>query len=223
MSKLSRGEKGENKVIELLNKEKGYFHLINNLTLQLEGGLTHQIDHLFINEKGVFVIESKSIYGDIKGDLTDSIWVKVVNGKRMTMANPIIQNKSHVRIIKKLLGKDIDIISIVVFTLNNAPYFPDENVINLNDLPLFIESYPEKMKLTNKQIDMINNYLLKKESDASMEEHLANIKTIKKERNDKQKEMRIAIEQRICPRCGNKITIKGDLYRCNKCDFHFHL
>ena len=223
MSKLSRGEKGENKVSEILLKQKGHFHVINNLTLQLEGGLTHQIDHIFINEKGVFVIESKSIYGDIHGDLNDTIWVKMVNHKRLTMANPIMQNKSHVRIIRKLIGNQIDIISLVVFTLNNAPYFPDENVINMKDLSLFIESYPERMRLTNEQIDMINNYLLRKESDASMDQHLENIKQIKKERIDKHKEMRIAIEQRICPRCGNKIVTKGDVFRCSKCDFHFHL
>ena len=223
MSKLTRGEKGENKVSEILSKQKGYFHLINNLTLQLEGGLTHQIDHLFMNEKGVFVIESKSIYGNIYPNINDTIWVKVINGKKMTMPNPIIQNKSHVRIIRKLLGKDIELISLVVFTLNNAPYMPDENVINLEDLSLFIESYPGNMHLTHEQIDMINNYLLRKESDASMDEHLKNIKAIKKERNEKQKEMTIAIERGVCPRCGNKIITKGDIFRCSKCDFSFHL
>ena len=188
MSKKSRGDKGEEKVIALLNKEKSYFKLINNLTLEGENGMTHQIDHVFINENGVFVLESKSLYGEIIGTLNDTVWIKIIRGKRINIYNPILQNKSHVRIVKKLLGNKVDIISAVIFTLNNAPYFPDENVINLNDLSLFVNEYPYKRKISKNEIDNINNYLLHKESDSSMEDHLSNIQKIKKERNEQHKE-----------------------------------
>ena len=224
MSKKSRGDKGEEKVIALLNKEKSYFKLINNLTLEGENGMTHQIDHVFINENGVFVLESKSLYGEIIGTLNDTVWIKIIRGKRINIHNPILQNKSHVRIVRKLLGNNVDIISAVVFTLNNAPYFPDENVINLNDLSLFVNEYPYKRKISKNEIDNINNYLLHKESDSSMEDHLSNIQKIKKERNEQHKEVRFAIENRKCPRCGSLVKeTKKNHFACIKCSFNFHL
>lgn len=223
MSKKSRGDKGEQKVIALLEKEKGYFKLINNLTLEDDRGLTHQIDHIFINENGVFVFESKSLYGEIYGDNSDTVWVKIVRGQKINIHNPLIQNKSHVKIVRKLLGNKVDIISAVIFTLNNAPYFPNENVINLSDLSLFINEYPYKRKMKREEIDAINNYLLHKESDSSMEEHLSNIKKIKDERHQQHKEMSFAIEHRKCPRCGAPIKEKNNFFKCSKCDFRFHL
>ena len=223
MSKKSRGDKGEQKVIALLEKEKGYFKLINNLTLEDDRGLTHQIDHIFINENGVFVFESKSLYGEIYGDNSDTVWIKIVRGQKINIHNPLIQNKSHVKIVRKLLGNKVDIISAVIFTLNNAPYFPNENVINLSDLSLFINEYPYKRKMKREEIDAINNYLLHKESDSSMEEHLSNIKKIKDERHQQHKEMSFAIEHRKCPRCGAPIKEKNNIFKCSKCDFRFHL
>ena len=224
MSKQTRGNLGEEKVISTLAKMKGFFRLINNLTLEKEKGSTHQIDHIFINEKGVFVIESKSLYGEIHGDNKDTVWVKIERKKKVIIHNPIIQNNSHVRIIKSYLGNDIEVISVVVFTLNNAPYYPSENVINLNDLPLFLSEYPCKRSLNEKQIDMIYNYLLRKESDASMEEHLDNIKAIKEKRRVIQQDITYALENRKCPKCKNKIKeSKPNYFICEKCGFHFHL
>lgn len=224
MSKITRGEKGEEKVINVLSKMKCFFRLINNLTLEKEKDNTHQIDHIFICEKGVFVIESKSLYGEITGDNKDTVWVKYVNKKKVIIHNPIIQNKSHVRIIKSYLGNDIEIISVVVFVLDNAPYIPNENVINLKDLPIFINEYPNKKKLTQTQIEKIYQYLLAKESDASMEDHLSNIEKIKANRKVRQEEITFALENRKCPRCKNKIKeVKNNYFKCEKCDFNFHL
>lgn len=224
MSKKSRGDIGEQKVIALLEKEKGYFKLINNLTLEGENGITHQIDHIFINENGIFVLESKSLYGEIIGNNTDTVWIKIVRGQKINIHNPILQNKSHVKIVKKLLGPKVDVISAVIFTLNNAPYFPNDNVINLNDLSMFVNEYPYKRKMSEKEIDTINNYLLYKESDTSMEKHLDNIKKIKRERNERHNEIRYALENRKCPRCGGDLKeLKNNSFVCTKCDFHFHL
>ena len=224
MSKKSRGDKGEQRVIALLEKENGYFKLVNNLTLEGENGMTHQIDHIFINKYGVFVLESKSLYGDIIGSLNDTVWVKVVRGKRINIHNPILQNKSHVRIIKKLLGSGVDVISAIIFTLDNAPYFPNENVINISDLSLFVNEYPYKRIMKEEEIDAIYRFLLYKESDSSMEDHLANIQKIKQERNSHHKEVSFALENRRCPRCGGAIKeLRNNTFACSKCDFRFHL
>ena len=103
MSKQTRGDLGEQKVITLLNGIGEYARIINNLTLDGKSGITHQIDHIYISQRGIFVIESKSYYGKISGDNNDSIWIKEVKNKKERMPNPITQNKSHVRIVKKIL------------------------------------------------------------------------------------------------------------------------
>lgn len=224
MSKQSRGDKGEQKVISVLNEQKEYAKVINNLTLDGQSGMTHQIDHIYICDRGVFVIESKSYYGKINVNLNDSIWIKEVKNKRERMPNPITQNKSHVRIVKRTLNKDYPIVSVVVFTLNNAPYFPNENVINLDDLSLFLQEYPLPKVLNKQEIDNIESVLLKHESYTNMDDHLNNIKAIKKQRIESHKEIAYALENRKCPRCQSPIIEKkNNLFSCTKCDFYFHL
>lgn len=223
MSKKRNGEIGERKVRDYLDKLEGYHQLINNLTLEDENGFTHQIDHIFINHSGVFVIESKAYFGEISGEEKDSILFKKVNDKVERISNPIKQNRSHVKIVKKTLKNKINPISVVVFSNNNAPYFPNENVINLDDLSLFISSFPTGTNLSKEDIDLINDILLKSESDKSMQEHLDNIKLIKRNRESSQSEIAFALETRICPRCRKKIIEDKDNYfRCSKCDFKFH-
>ena len=224
MSKQSRGDLGEQKVITLLNSMSEYAHIINNLTLDGSSGITHQIDHIYISSKGIFVIESKSYYGKINGNINDSIWIKEVKNKKERMPNPITQNKSHVRIVKKTLKNDLPIISVVVFTLNNAPYFPNENVINLDDLEMFLKEYSVDRTLSKLEIDSTYNYLLSKESYSNMNDHLQTIKKIKKARAESHKEIAYALENRKCPRCQSPIKEEANNhFICPKCGFHFHL
>ena len=70
-------------------------------------------------------------------------------------------NKSHFYIVSRLLKKEVDVIPVVVFVRNNAPYMDDENVINLEDLLLFISEYPYKKLLSNKDMKDIYNLLKK--------------------------------------------------------------
>ena len=136
MSKFSRGEKGENIVAERLAKVNMPHYLINNLMLEDVRGGTHQIDHIFISHKGIFVIETKNYYGEISDNANDSIWLRRVNDRVERIANPMIQNSSHIRVIKEILKQDFEFISLVVFVKNNAPYMPDDNVINFSDLEI---------------------------------------------------------------------------------------
>ena len=223
MSKKTRGDKGEQKVIEVLQKEPKPFFLINNITFIDKNNLTHQIDHIFINTKGIYVIESKSLYGEIKWDPNDTIWTKTVRGKTININNPILQNRSHLKIVEQLLGNHLNIVPVVVFTLNNAPYLPNDNVINLNDLSMFVNEYPYVSEMPIDLMEKIYNFLLMREYDGSIEEHLKNIEKIKKQRRNNQDEIIKALETRRCPKCQNLIfEEKENYFRCTKCDFHFH-
>ena len=76
MSKLSRGQKGEEIVSDILNSIKEYHHLLNNVTFKNKRSeMTHQIDHILIHPHGVFVIETKNYYGEIIYDEVYKDWV----------------------------------------------------------------------------------------------------------------------------------------------------
>ena len=223
MSKQTRGDAGESKVEKVLDSLPIYHQLINNLMLVSTSNVSHQIDHIFICEKGVFVIETKNYFGKISGDPRDSIWTKEIKGKKIVVSNPLTQNKSHVRIVKATLKENVDIIPATVFVKNNAPYMGDENVINLDDVPLFIAEYPCKNPISRAKIDYFANILLHSESDISLGEHLKNIKEIKTNRKKEQDEMRYAIENRLCPKCHKPMEIKNQYLKCTGCSYKFKI
>ena len=223
MSTVSRGNKGEEKVSSTLKKLKVDHHVFNNVSfINEKSEMTHQIDHILVHPHGVFVIETKNYYGEIIADTGEGYWVKIIKGKKEIIHNPLRQNKSHVRIVKKLL-KDVDVISLVVFVKNNAPYMGDENVINLKDLLLFIDSYPYKNILNKEEIKDICMIIRENKAKITKTQHLENISYLKQIRKENQAEIKYAIENQKCPRCGSSILQKDYAFKCSKCDFKFKL
>lgn len=224
MSTVTRGDKGEALVIKELNKIKIKHYLFNNFTsINSKTNSSIQIDHILVHPHGIFVIETKNYYGTIIPPKDGGLWYKVINDEKIVIANPLAQNKSHCYFINNLLAKKYDVISVVVYTKNNAPYLDDENTINLDDVLLFIDSYPYKTLIRDDELDRIAIYLKENIVEISSKEHIKNVKEIKKKKDEKREEMRMAIEKRICPKCGAKIITKGYTYKCSKCSFHFSL
>ena len=223
MSTVSRGNKGEEKVSSTLKKIKKEHYVFNNVSFVNEKSeMTHQIDHILVHPHGVFVIETKNYYGEIIADTGEGYWVKIIKGKKEIIHNPLRQNKSHVRIVKKLL-KDVDVISLVVFVKNNAPYMGDENVINLKDLLLFIDSYPYEKSLNKEEIKQICRIIRENKVKVTKKEHLENISYLKQIRKENQAEIEYAIENQKCPRCGSSILQNEYTFKCSNCDFKFKL
>ena len=224
MSKVSRGDKGEKLVSSLLEEIKEYKYILNDVTfLNKKSEMTHQIDHILIHPHGVFVIETKNYYGKISTVKDETFWIKEVNGEKVTISNPLKQNKSHAITIWKILHGEYNVIPVVVFVQNNAPYLGDENVINLDDLLLFIESYPYDHKYQKKTIDKIYKAIHRKISKVSKEEHIENISYLKQIKKEIKNEIAYAVENNLCPRCGSKMLSKGYSYCCSKCNFNFKL
>ena len=64
----SKGERGENYVAKILGDTIiGEQYVINDLLFQNEKGQSCQIDHVFINKFGIWVIETKNYAGTIYG------------------------------------------------------------------------------------------------------------------------------------------------------------
>ena len=92
------------------------FHLLNHITLKVEGGST-QIDHILVSRFGVFVIETKDYTGWIFANAKQSNWTQVIFHRKFKFQNPIHQNYRHVRAVQDLLDflPPSSVKSIVVF------------------------------------------------------------------------------------------------------------
>ena len=224
MSKQSRGDKGEKLVSSLLEGINEYKYVLNDVTfLNKKSEMTHQIDHILIHPHGVFVIETKNYYGNISTVPGETFWIKEVNGEKIKISNPLKQNESHAITMWRILKGEYNVIPVVVFVQNNAPYLGDENVINLDDLLLFIESYPYEHKYQKKTIDKIYKTIHRKISKVTKEEHIENISYLKQIKKEIKDEIAYAVENNLCPRCGSKMLSKGFAYCCSKCNFNFKL
>ena len=96
MSKVSRGQKGEEIVALTLNNIKCKHYVLNNVTfINNKSDMSHQIDHILIHPHGVFVIETKNYYGHIIVEPKANRWIRSIKGLMKQIPNPLLQNKSH--------------------------------------------------------------------------------------------------------------------------------
>lgn len=93
-----------------------------NLYIPKPDGQTTEIDILMISRSGIFVYESKNYSGWIFGDERRRYWYQTLYAGRGRSAhkepfyNPVMQNAGHIRHLKKILGQDIPIMSVIVFS-----------------------------------------------------------------------------------------------------------
>ena len=111
-----RGEKIVAKQLATL-KKKDYI-ILNDLMIPSSNGRTSQIDHVVVSTKGIFVIETKNHAGRISGSENAQYWQQHLSNQSRGFYNPLLQNRSHLRAIRKLMPKlDARLFSsIVVFT-----------------------------------------------------------------------------------------------------------
>lgn len=112
-----RGEKGEERVSASINRCVSELHyLLNDLILKKNGG-SHQIDHVLLTRKGIFVIETKNYSGMVYGHEEENKWCQVLSyGKvKNYFYNQIKQNMTHVSIVKNVLNLRESVFSLVIF------------------------------------------------------------------------------------------------------------
>lgn len=99
-----RGERKVNKVLKKLQKQ-GHGKNIKNLTLLDKDGLSSQIDHLFVNRSGIFVVETKNYSGEISGGENDPKWIQRTGKKEYAINNFARQNLNHIKVLRSLLSE----------------------------------------------------------------------------------------------------------------------
>ncbi|MDE6227738.1 MAG: NERD domain-containing protein [Muribaculaceae bacterium] len=131
-----KGKQGEKQVAKVIAKlKKRDFICFNDVLLPSSGWkntsgdkdycerdayavATSQIDHILVSTRGIFVIETKSHIGKITGSEQAQYWEQRLSGQSRSFYNPLLQNASHVKVLKKLLPfvPDEAFVSVIVFT-----------------------------------------------------------------------------------------------------------
>lgn len=143
---IPKDEYFEKECFEILSKVYGCGLkkiLVDILIPNLKGHTT-QLDVVFINRNGIYVIESKNFSCYLEGNNTDDKWVrKEFNGKTNKTDNPVIQNTNHIKCLSSLFPSypDSYFKNIVVFAntckltyVNNTDLPYETEVVNYSNL-----------------------------------------------------------------------------------------
>lgn len=208
------GEFGENSVKSIIGETvEDEKYVINNLIIK-NNESTSQIDHIVINPRGIFVIETKNYSGKIYGTPNQREWTQILahGNVRNKIYNPIKQNATHVYNVRKILGFQ-PIRSLIVFTQNNTEHVDANDVIPISALRKTLNC--GQPVLTAEQMKTAYNALLSKKISVTNNEHVKNVK-----------EQQFKLACGYCPRCGSKLVVRngkyGEFWGCSnypKCKF----
>lgn len=185
---LNKGRYGEYLLYLKLNYlEKLGTKFIFNSYIPKENGKTTEIDLIMICSKGIFVFENKNYSGWVFGNENQKYWTQIIYSYKGKFFNPIIQNKLHIKHLKRIIENKFPIFNIVVFSDNCTlkdvtKKFHNGKVINLFDISNFIANYydnnPAEL-LQQKDIDDIYDklYPYSQISSKIKIEHTKNLKT----------------------------------------------
>ncbi len=208
-----KGKAGEYKVSHVLGGNiDGVQYVINDLLFRDKTGHSCQIDHIFINRHGIWVIETKNYAGMIYGDENRREWLQVLAyGKRKNkFYNPIKQNATHIFHLRGQLGIKYGFHNIVVFSNEaNLSHVTAKNIYTFRNIGR-IRNTETDIVLSS---DEIKSYyekllLLQQQNEVTLTEHVDDIRKRKAD-----------IALGICPRCGKQLVVRqgknGKFYGCS--------
>lgn len=191
-----KGQYGEYLTYVALKNLSGKRRFLFNLYIPAWGKGTTEIDVLLIHESGLYIFESKNYSGWIFGTEDQRKWTQCLsNGKKVQKIhfyNPIMQNETHMKWLKKCLKRfgDIPIYSYIVFgdkcKLKDIKLTTNKHtVINRYNVGYNVAAKANAVSrvMTDETIDNIYNELCKyaMASDSTKAEHNKYIKNTYKQ------------------------------------------
>jgi hypothetical protein len=190
--KYDKGKYGEYLIYERLKRfEANGGKFLFNLYIPKPNNGTTEIDLILICPKGLLVFESKNYGGWIFGNEANKDWTQTFpkgrgRSHKERFYNPIRQNATHLKHLKRLIGENFPVRSIIVFsdecTLKDVTV-RSSNVIVVNRynvLSAVTQIYDQTQDdvLTPSEIDDLYGRLhpYTQVSFEKVEEHISNIK-----------------------------------------------
>jgi hypothetical protein len=206
----SKGQVGEKKMALRLKRLPKEYVVLNNVIIS-PFGLPTQIDHVVVSPYGIFVIETKNHKGSIYGGENEQYWTQNIFGEKYKHYNPILQNKTHVNALRKLLQSrfgNLNFISIIAYT---------------NKATLHVDADSAIVTYVKKVVKQIKKYNVREISDLKVSEIVdciefnrefgkqAQKNVVKNARKSKERD-RNALFNGICPRCGGELVKRKGKY-----------
>ena len=220
---MSAGEEGEYYAARQLRRlnDKEYF-VINDLLFRKRNGFTSQIDHVVVSPYGVFVIETKNIYGYIHGKDQSKLWRSYWrDGRDMAFDNPVLQNEAHIMALEERLGvgRQIPYYSIIAFTptADLQVRVTKANVIYWTQLRKLIRAYKEPVMSIEEAQSLYNEIVLLNITDPEVRSSHAQSAQARKDNFERHNDE--ALDNGKCPRCGGNLVRRtgtyGAFYGCS--------
>ena len=160
------GRQGENYVCDLICqvlKEKDL--LFSNVSIEIEGKRT-ELDHIIVNNRGIFIIEVKNYSGSLMGTDNDYEWVKTKisssgNSYTKIVKNPIKQVNRQVYLLAQFLkyyGVDVWVEGYTFFVQGNSPVDCKQVLESVQDINHVIHNGANR-NLTNAKVQEIQKLL----------------------------------------------------------------
>lgn len=208
----SKGKRGESEVAKILGEtEAGKQYVVNDLLFS-DGERSCQIDHVLINPRGIWVVETKNYAGRICGTDDEREWTQFLgNGETVNrFYNPVKQNRTHVYRLKEALNAGNVFFNVVVF-LDRADLtgVNSAHVCSLDTLSS-IRTRETGISLSEQEMEGYYQKLteLARECPIGKREHVEKIRG-----------MQDALTRGICPRCGGALVLRkgrnGEFYGCS--------
>lgn len=198
-----KGRAGESVVKRYTRKrlDPEIYYAFHDVMLVSEDGTT-QIDHIFVSQFGIFVIETKNMQGWIFGSAKQATWTQQIYRSKHKFQNPLRQNYKHVKTLQSLLDvPDVVLNSFVVF-VGNSDFKTDmpENVGYIRDMLDYIQTrqLPVIGKKKLQEIVYILETRRLQNTRQSRREHVKNLQARHQNNDSKQQ----------CPRCGATMVLR---------------
>jgi hypothetical protein len=186
-----KGTKGEYAIYkELKNYENTGGRFLFNTYIEKNNQTTTELDVILIHSCGLIVFESKNYSGSIYGKEDESHWTELLGKgkgrKTYRFYNPIIQNKNHIAAIKKLIGSEVPVNNIVVFSdkcnLQGVKVrYSDIKIVNLRDVNKAVYDIMIKYhdSIGQEKIEELYKMLYQKTqvTEEVKQQHIQNIRT----------------------------------------------
>lgn len=211
------GEARVNKILKRLVKRHGG-QIVYDVTIPGENGKTSQIDHIYVSNYGVYVIETKNYAGRIYGKDGQREWTQVLayGNTKNKLYNPVMQNQTHIYRLKQAISANVPLFSVIVFVKANLDYIESDYVYSLYGLKHLLDD--EKKRIDDETMNSVFNEIMecKLNPTKTNKEHVQEIKQMQKD-----------IKNNICPRCGGNLVLRkgkdgSQFYGCEnypKCKF----
>ncbi|WP_081987141.1 nuclease-related domain-containing protein [Methylotenera sp. G11] len=180
--------------------DKSTYHAVHNVTLATPDGTT-QIDHIFVSEYGVFVVETKNYSGWIFGDEKQSMWTQKLYKKTYKFQNPLHQNYKHLKALESSLSISSDKFHSVIIFVGGST-FKTRPPPNVRTAATFI-SYIKSKKVPILSLTEVQNIL----RIIQTERLSPSFNTHREHVNNLQARFNTA-SPRLCPKCGSKMVLR---------------